>query len=695
MAIYALQIKHRAKGKGASASAHALYIAREGKYAGKGAQSHAEYLAREGKHERRAHELEATWSGNLPEWAESPKQFWEAADIYERANGRVYTEIVVALPRELSRSERTELTRNFVEKEIGDRFPYTVAIHNPKALDGGAQPHAHIMFSIRERDGIERDKDQFFKRANEKNPEKGGAKKSREWSKDSRENDRVNQIRESWERLTNGALERAGYEVRIDRRTLEAQGIDREPEPKMGPAVTQKLKRGQETEIGQKVIELRSYRKKAKSLERLKGKLNAERGKLYEFPGRETQERNEFRTDGPKRKVSEEEKRRYQRTVDLVLTRYARQDGTVEFRWKKSGTVAFVDKGDSLEFKTGNQTAIKAGLQVAKEKGWEAVHVLGTEEFRRDAWLQAELMGLRVTGYDANQKDRRTLEEMRAEQEKQRGPSGRDPSAPQREPEEMQDDEKRQDRKASPSREETTWAKASDVLKSYEKGKAKVQEEIEKIDQERKELGLEKKGDWQHEYPRALTEKEAFHQARLDYDGRKLRTIWTQAMDDDEEYNRASKAYQQFEKKQQERNVIQRLSPANRREGKELYSAAGAARTDQNRSAQAYNQLLQEYEKPEHKTRIETDARTMLEADKSKQAQRAQVEQRLVEKRKEQDDYHKAIYPLKILGDREIQASKSKDGEYRVNDFQELLNRVKEIERQRKKSMEKGKGMER
>ncbi len=85
----------------------------------------------------------------------------------------------------------------------------------------------------------------------------------------------------------------------------------------------------------------------------------------------------------------------------------------------------------------------------------------------------------------------------------------------------------------------------------------------------------------------------------------------------------------------------------------------------------------------------------MLEANKAKQNERADVEQRLGKKLKEQDEYHKALYALKALGDREIQASKSKEGEYRVNDFRELLERVKEIEKQRTRSMGKGRGMER
>ena len=426
LAIYALSIKHKAKGAGATAKAHALYIQREGKYKGLGeqkAQSHSAYLTREGKYQVRAQELELTWSGNLPSWAKTGKDFWEAADLYERANGRVYTEAVITLPRELSKEGRREVVQEFISKEIGDRFPYTVAIHNPKALDGGEQPHAHVMFSIRELDGIERSKELFFKRANTKCPEKGGAKKSREWSLDERGNDRLNEIRQTWEKLANKALEIEGYEVRIDRRSLKEQGIDREPEPKMGPEVTQKLKRGEETEIGARVIELRDYRRQEREVKELEVELEQERGKVLQFGerrGAEVSEENVLtftKSGSTDRKIDENERHRYQRTLDLVLDKRELNDGRVEYVWKKSQRVAFTDHGNKITFNNISETAVKAGLQLAMQKGWGGVEVSGCVEFRRENWIQGQLMGVSVTGYKPQKLDFSVVEERRKEQE--------------------------------------------------------------------------------------------------------------------------------------------------------------------------------------------------------------------------------------------------------------------------------------
>lgn len=159
MASYHLSVKTGGKGKAAS---HADYIAREGKYA-----------------REKDNDLGHQESGNMPAWAaHKPSEFWKAADTFERANGCTYREIEIALPRELTPAQRLELVRDFIQQEIGDRHAYQFAIHNPKAaIEGGEQPHAHIMFSERLNDGIERDPQPYFKRANTKNPERGGAKR--------------------------------------------------------------------------------------------------------------------------------------------------------------------------------------------------------------------------------------------------------------------------------------------------------------------------------------------------------------------------------------------------------------------------------------------------------------------------------------------------------------------------------------
>jgi Ti-type conjugative transfer relaxase TraA len=156
--------------------------------------------------------------------------FWQAADRYERVNGRPFREIEVALPRELTDTQRVELVREFVDNVLGDRHAYTWAIHAPTASDGREQPHAHIMFSERVNDGIERDPEQFFRRWNAKDPERGGAGKDRYLSHRAF----VSDVRTEWAMTANQFLERNGIDARIDERSYRDQGIELEPQLKRG-----------------------------------------------------------------------------------------------------------------------------------------------------------------------------------------------------------------------------------------------------------------------------------------------------------------------------------------------------------------------------------------------------------------------------------------------------------------------------
>lgn len=209
--------------------------------------SHSEYISREGKYSKekasRYEDLDSTGYGNMPAWAEeNPAHFWRAADEYERANGSVYRELVVALPRELTPEQRRELVADFIAQEIGERHAYQWAIHNPKAaLDGGEQPHAHIMYSERIRDGHDRDPAQYFKRANKKAPERGGCAKASGGKSPAELKAELLATRERWADVQNAHLERHGHTARVDHRSLKDQGIDREPERHLGAKGVQRL----------------------------------------------------------------------------------------------------------------------------------------------------------------------------------------------------------------------------------------------------------------------------------------------------------------------------------------------------------------------------------------------------------------------------------------------------------------------
>lgn len=202
------------------------------------AQPHAAYIARLDKYAHRlesGEKLEATGYGNMPEWAQhDPLVFWQAADQNERKNGSTYREHEIALPRELSESQRLDLLDDWIKTEIGDRYAYQYAIHNPTAQDGKENPHVHLMFSERTLDGIQRDPDQFFKRYNPKNPEKGGAKKDNTGKGHAERRESLKSMRHRWQVLCNEHLGRAGINTQIDMRSYKDQGKETLPEKKIG-----------------------------------------------------------------------------------------------------------------------------------------------------------------------------------------------------------------------------------------------------------------------------------------------------------------------------------------------------------------------------------------------------------------------------------------------------------------------------
>lgn len=219
MAIGRLSVK---VGKVGKAAPHAAYIARIGKYADR---------------LNRGEALEATGYGNMPAWAaHNPLHFWEDADHNERSNGSTYREHELALPRELSTDQRRELVEDWIKQELGTSYAYQYAIHNPTAADGKEQPHAHLMFSERKLDGIDRDPEQFFKRYNAKNPEKGGAKKDNTGKDRKTRKEELKAQRVRWGEKVNTHLSRAGESARVDMRSYKDQGLDIQPEPKMSPA---------------------------------------------------------------------------------------------------------------------------------------------------------------------------------------------------------------------------------------------------------------------------------------------------------------------------------------------------------------------------------------------------------------------------------------------------------------------------
>jgi hypothetical protein len=111
------------------------------------------------------------------------------------------------------------------------------------------------------------------------------------------------------------------------------------------------------------------------------------------------------------------------RTLELALDR----EGDT-YKWKTSGRVALIDMGNSILVMSRADSAIRASLQLSKDKGWQSVTATGNEEFRRKSWLIGSEMGLKVEGYEPSQADRDELKNILAQKKAARNEwkNGRD-----------------------------------------------------------------------------------------------------------------------------------------------------------------------------------------------------------------------------------------------------------------------------
>lgn len=177
------------------------------------------------------------------------ERFWNTADAAEkRKDSQVCRELRVMIPRELPPDERLSVVREFVLRHFVDKgMVADVCWHNSPASDGGQNPHAHIMLTMRplvaggfgqkvRHDMIPCPEGRTHPNGRpvmvESNPYSWNLATYYE------------RCREGWENIANEALDRAGSDQRIDRRSLLERGLARMPEPALRLAYHLKDLRG-------------------------------------------------------------------------------------------------------------------------------------------------------------------------------------------------------------------------------------------------------------------------------------------------------------------------------------------------------------------------------------------------------------------------------------------------------------------
>lgn len=165
-----------------------------------------------------------------PDWMHDRAQLWNAVEAVERRkDAQLAREIQLSLPHELTDAQRHDLVRGFVQEQfVGKGMIADLAIHAPSTEGDQRNHHAHVMLTMRELAGD------------------GFGKKAREWNS----TDQLAQWREQWAHHQNRELERHGHPARVDHRSFEERGIDREPTQHLGPVASDMERNGKASRIG-------------------------------------------------------------------------------------------------------------------------------------------------------------------------------------------------------------------------------------------------------------------------------------------------------------------------------------------------------------------------------------------------------------------------------------------------------------
>jgi ATP-dependent exoDNAse (exonuclease V) alpha subunit len=247
MAIYLLDIKPVTRSTGRSATSAAAYRAGERiRDERKGAlYNHSQ--RRDVLHKEIFLPSSVEQFGGRMDWARDRAALWNAAEKAEQqSNSRVAREYLVALPPELSAEGRIALARTF-SREISNRYNAAVdlAIHAPRPEGDPRNFHAHLLATTRE-----------------VTPDGLGPKTGIDMNREARSElglpngrEEFAYLRARWAELTNTALREANIEARVDHRSLEAQGIDREPKPYLPRAAYEAERRGERSEVAERIRE--------------------------------------------------------------------------------------------------------------------------------------------------------------------------------------------------------------------------------------------------------------------------------------------------------------------------------------------------------------------------------------------------------------------------------------------------------
>ncbi|MCK8373793.1 hypothetical protein LXA19_17360, partial [Erwinia amylovora] len=201
--------------------------------------------------------------------------------------------------------------------------------------------------------------------------------------------------------------------------------IDAEPEAKPAPATVVN-----EAESAENSIE--PYREQEKALtadEDVKAWLSARRVSTADLIAsdndRESRhaasmaaEQSPAQPEAPKKNRQAEKQDDYfadETHRPVVPERIAKAYTQIDDRYYFQGrpdSLAFVDKGEKLQTKISNAQVAGSLVEIAEARGWQEIQLKGTQDFKREAWLQATAKGMTAHGYSPKEADLIRLKEL-------------------------------------------------------------------------------------------------------------------------------------------------------------------------------------------------------------------------------------------------------------------------------------------
>lgn len=198
-------------------------------------------------------------AGSAPAWCLDRGQLWNEAERAEtRRNARVAREFLLSIPHELTPDQRIALT-GALSREIAERYGVVVdsALHAPRAGGDPRNFHAHLLATTREITAAGLGGKIGLDLGIHQRHERGLVNSIEEFRA----------LRARTAELVNDALQAAHLLVRVDHRTLAAQGISRDPQAHLPWGAWRDEQRGLYSEIAQRVRERYRERVQARAVE--------------------------------------------------------------------------------------------------------------------------------------------------------------------------------------------------------------------------------------------------------------------------------------------------------------------------------------------------------------------------------------------------------------------------------------------